>query len=61
MYKHHYQTTSRKQDNLMHNIYYLIFGQLVCQDLALYATVIAIVARGQQEGVQYIREVVAKQ
>jgi hypothetical protein len=38
MYKHHYRTTGRKQDNLMHNMYYLIFGQLVRQDLALYAT-----------------------
>jgi hypothetical protein len=37
MYKHHYQTTGRKQDNLMYNIYYSIFGQLVRQDPALYA------------------------
>jgi hypothetical protein len=37
MYKHYYRTTGRKQDGLMHNMYYLIFGQLVRQDLALYA------------------------
>jgi hypothetical protein len=37
IYKHHYRTTGRKQDGLMHNMYYSIFGQLVRQDPALYA------------------------
>ena len=42
MYKHHYHTTSRKQDGLMYNIYFSLFNQLVRQDLALYVAYVNI-------------------